>query len=743
MRKLMIIALSFAAATALSHYLLPLALLPAAAGVLLALFFALLLWRRKAPLRLLLVAGALAASLLYNYVYRTCVAGQVAGALGKSREVTACVLDYAEPAGGRWRAGVAVEGTGLQGMLYGGEELCALRPGDRVEGTMTVADAAVIRRRSVTAFTAKGYYLLLYPEEPFTVSPAEGTLRHWPAYAAQRMRETIDRLYGERYAPFLRAILLGDRSRLSDRQGSDLSEAGVYHITSVSGMHCGFLLAVVAALSRRRRGRIFSAAAILLLWVYVCVAGAPASMSRAAVMLTLTLTGPLFGRESDAPTSLSLALMLLLLKNPCAVAGIGMQLSFSAVAGLLIVTPRLCRLLPPFRRTLPRLLGTSLTASLGIAVTTAPLSGFYFNALTLLAPLSNILMLWAAALTFAAGLLSVALGMVLPPLGALLALPAGVGAWYILTLSRLIARIPCHAVYFTNPYLKYWLVYAAALLIYCALTPGGRRRIVLAASLASLTLALTASLPVLTDRGRLRVSAIDVGQGASTFFSAGGASAVVDCGSSGALDPGGSVGDYLNTCGCRRLDYLILTHYHDDHANGAEVLLARVAVDRLLIPLPSAEDRPLHDALVSWAEDCGTAVEYVTEDRILPLGEAVLHVYAPVGRGGTNEEGLSLLCTLEDFDVLVTGDMNAVNERILTASRDLPDIEVLLAGHHGSRTATSPVLLERTAPEVAVISVGADNTYGHPARETLERMARTGMTLYRTDLQGTISITVR
>ena len=173
------------------------------------------------------------------------------------------------------------------------------------------------------------------------------------------------------------------------------------------------------------------------------------------------------------------------------------------------------------------------------------------------------------------------------------------------------------------------------------------------------------------------------------------------------------------------------------------MLLARVAVDRLLIPLPSAEDRPLHDALVSWAEDCGTAVEYVTEDRILPLGETVLHVYAPVGRGGTNEEGLSVLCTLEDFDVLVTGDMNAVNERILTASRDLPDIEVLLAGHHGSRTATSPVLLERTAPEVAVISVGADNTYGHPARETLERMARAGMTLYRTDLQGTISITVR
>ena len=136
-------------------------------------------------------------------------------------------------------------------------------------------------------------------------------------------------------------------------------------------------------------------------------------------------------------------------------------------------------------------------------------------------------------------------------------------------------------------------------------------------------------------------------------------------------------------------------------------------------------------------------MEIVTEDQTVPLGEAVLHIYAPVGRGSTNEEGLSVLCTLDDFDLLVTGDMNTINERILTASKDLPDIEVLLVGHHGSRTATSPVLLERVTPEVGIISAGADNPYGHPAQEAMARMAAARMTLYRTDLQGTVSITVR
>ena len=155
----------------------------------------------------------------------------------------------------------------------------------------------------------------------------------------------------------------------------------MYHITAVSGMHCGFLLTMAALLLRRRRGWQLSAVTIPLLWGYVCVVGAPASMSRAAVMLTMVLLAPLLGRESDAPTSLSFALMLLLLRNPYSVAGIGLQLSFAAVAGLLIVTPKLHRLLPSIRRRLPRLFWTSLTTSLGILITTAPLSGLYFNAL--------------------------------------------------------------------------------------------------------------------------------------------------------------------------------------------------------------------------------------------------------------------------------------------------------------------------------------------------------------------------
>ena len=132
---------------------------------------------------------------------------------------------------------------------------------------------------------------------------------------------------------------------------------------------------------------------------------------------------------------------------------------------------------------------------------------------------------------------------------------------------------------------------------------------------------------------------------------------------------------------------------------------------------------------------------FVSENTGVELGEAALTIYGPLGTGGGNEEGLSILCTAGDFDALITGDMGDDIERRLVKYGDLPDIELLVAGHHGSKHATSEELLLETKPELAVISVGY-NSYGHPAPETLERLAAAGCGIYRTDWHGTVGLTV-
>jgi competence protein ComEC len=135
-------------------------------------------------------------------------------------------------------------------------------------------------------------------------------------------------------------------------------------------------------------------------------------------------------------------------------------------------------------------------------------------------------------------------------------------------------------------------------------------------------------------------------------------------------------------------------------------------------------------------------VHLLVDDSQFSFGAAVLSIYAPLGDGGANEEGLSMLCTVGDYDVLVTGDMNDVVERRLIRYQSLPDIELLVVGHHGSKDSTSEDLLLITRPERAVISSGY-NSYGHPAPETLERLGAAGCDIYLTDRMGTVTFTIK
>ena len=145
---------------------------------------------------------------------------------------------------------------------------------------------------------------------------------------------------------------------------------------------------------------------------------------------------------------------------------------------------------------------------------------------------------------------------------------------------------------------------------------------------------------------------------------------------------------------------------------------------------------------MSLAEEKGTDVVFVTDTEKLTLGEMTLTVYPPVeAEGDLNEQGLTALATAGDFDILITGDMAGATERRLAETYALPDVEVLVVSHHGSRYGSDETFLQAIRPETAVISVG-DNSYGHPSQETLERLRRVGADIWRTDEQGTVCITV-
>ncbi len=741
MRRLAAFAGGFSLGVFLAQYLLRDGWILAFAGAVLGLGVLSTLLPREWRRRGVIICAALALGLGWSWLYARQVQRPAQLKAERTEAFAATLCGYAWETDFGARAEVRLEGVPGRAVLYAGRELLDLAPGQTVSGTARFRDAARIRDEDITVFTSKGVFLLAYARGG--LEAGEGTrhsLRWLPARLGRAMKERIGALYSGDAAGFLTAILTGDRGEVSEKAYTALAEAGLSHILAVSGMHCGFLMALAGFLLPSRK--LQALLGIPLLAFYAVLTGGSPSVLRACVMLSLPLLAILVRRENDGPTSLLTALFLILLANPFAAASVSLQLSFAAMAGILWLTPKLYKGLTGEKKRgrVFRFLAVTFSTSMGAMVFTMPLSAYYFGAVVLIAPLSSALCLWAGTWAFTFGLLSVFVSFFHPPLGALLALPARLGAEYMLFAAGLLSRIPCHAVYTANPYVKYWLAYAYALFAAAYLARRmGRRKYALASVLTALTLVLTVRLGEARFRSDLDALVLDVGQGQSVALASGGAFALVDCGSANSWkDPGETAARQLAAMGCKRLDFLLLTHYDKDHVSGVTGLLERLEVGTLLVP--EAEDGAgLQTVVLSAAGEHGATVRFVTAEERLDFGRGTLTVYPPLGDGRDNDRGLSVLASAGENDFLITGDMDAATEKKLLETYDLPDVEALVAGHHGSKYACSQALLEAVRPETACVSVGS-NSYGHPADETLLRLARRGCEIYRTDLHGTIHL---
>lgn len=745
MRVLAIFAGAFAAGIFLAQYWLPCDWLLPLAVAAFVLACGRLVLRNQAGRRVFLIGLGLCLAFGYNWLYVRQVQRPMEALAGTNAEITMTLCDYAIATNYGAKATVRTEGLPGKLVYYGEESLLELSPGQTVTDTVYVQSASRIRDDDITTFTSKGVFLLAYQRgEAVYGEGTAGSPRWWPARLGLAMREQIGRLAAGDTAAFLTAILTGDKSDLSVQASGDLSEAGLYHILAVSGMHCGFLLTLVVLLTGRHRRRLTAGVMVLLLVFYALLTGGSPSVVRACIMLIFLLAAPLFHRSSDGPTALSTALLLILVANPFAAASISLQLSFGAMAGILWLTPKLYQMLMREKRCgrAYRFIVSGFSATMGASVLTVPISAYYFGTLVLISPLSNLLCLWAASIVFMLGLIAVLLSFLWMPLGIVAAVLPRILAGYILETAHVLTKIPYHAVYFVNPYLKYWLVFAYLLFVTAYLRPKMKRKYAVAAGCSVLTLTLTICLGAARYESPLDAVILDVGQGQSIVLASGEARALVDCGSANSwYDAGGIAADQLLTMGCLELDYLILTHYDTDHVGGVESLLARIDVDSMLLPT-GMENHEIQNELLELADTYGVAVHFVKDKEEISMGETELTVFPPLGKSEEdNENGLAILASAKEQGLLITGDMDGATERDLIQTYDLPDLDALVVGHHGSKYSTSEEMLEALKPERAIISVGS-NSYGHPTEEALRRLARAGCEIYRTDLQGSVHLSL-
>ena len=620
-------------------------------------------------------------------------------------------------------------------LLFGpAEEWAGLLPGQTVRVRAAVRPAepgddvwAVLSARS--------------PPEPVggpgSTQGAAGALRDGLADSAARTLPA-------RPAGLLPGLVVGDTTAMDPLLTAEFRRAGLAHLTAVSGANVAIVVTLVLWPLRARGTdrRVQAAVAALAIVGFVVLARPGASVLRAAAMGAVGVLALASGRSRAAVPALAATVLVLLLVQPSLATDGGFALSVAATAAIVLLAPGWSRSLR--RRGVLRPVADAVAVSAAAGVVTAPLVAALSGVVSLVSLPANLLAAPAVAPATVLGLLAAVVSPVLPGAADGLTWLAGWPVRWLVLVAERAAAVPDGA--------TGWPAGARGALLLALLLGAAAWALVRWPRLRPLTLAALLGLVLVgwplrqVTRGwpppDLVVVACDVGQGdALVLPTAPGEAVLVDAGPDVALVDG-----CLDRLGVHRLPLVVLSHLDADHVGGLAGALSGRAVGEVATgTLAPTDDRaPAVAELIAAAG--GRQVVLVPGDR-RTVGSAELEALAPVparATAGADANDLSLVVrvTQRGLRVLFTGDLGAeAQARVLAGGADL-SADVLKVPHHGSADA-DPAFLAASGAAVALVSVGADNTYGHPADRLLGWLAEAGMRTYRTDRDGDVAVVGR
>ncbi len=628
------------------------------------------------------------------------------------------------------------------------------------------------------------YSTMLYPKIEILETGKGFKPLEWVYSLRNRLSQTLAEVLPEPQASLAQGIILGNRGNIPSSLRADFSHTGTAHILAISGLHLSIVAGIMLSLGIWLLGRkhyIYIWLALGTIWLYALITGMHPPVVRGAIMASLFLTAELLGRQRSAITSLAFAAAIMVGISPQVLWTASFQMSFLAMAGLIFVFPPIRDL---GRKTVNTILGEdravtpvayfitdSFSVTLGAILAVWPLIAYYFGIISFVAPLATFFALPALPGIIITGALAGGLRLIALPIAQAVAWLAWLFLSYMLLVVSGFAAFPLSSIEVGSVNTTLIWVYYSALAL--AIWLSGHRHQAITLTSKSLTLAkssrnsitnfvfrlpkkwvippllvvaiLVSLVAATMPDDNLHISFLDVGQGDAILVQTPTHQNILIDGGPSPQAVSLELGKKLPFWD-RTIDLVVLTHPNADHVTGLVEVLQRYKVKQVLYPdLDFKSD--IYDEWLGLIQEKNIEYTIAQAGQQIDLGKGVvIEVLNPPKilftdtSSDIDNNGMVLRLSMGEVSFLLTADIRQEAEFELINRRADLHSTVLKVAHHGSNTSTCQEFLAVVNPQLAVISVGAANRFGHPTPEVMERLGEKlgSENIYRTDKHGTI-----
>ena len=604
----------------------------------------------------------------------------------------------------------------------------------------------------------------------------------------QNIKNKINDILSPKVSGVFIGIVLGDRTYIDDQTTENFKNANLTHILAVSGMHMTFLILSVSLFFKnligKRNSYIFS---LFVITIYVGITGFSASILRSAIMGILVLVSKIIYRKNDIWNALAFSLLLILINNPFYLFDIGLQLSYGGTIGILLfqkviydffkyriykikkIRQFATRKIIYFINKMLDIISVTLSAQLVIL----PIMIYNFHTFSVYFLISNILASIIVEPLFIISLIFLMLVIISQPLATLLSFIVEI-IYLILIWISYIGMLPYSQILIVRPYTFLVIVYFLLSLLICIfyrLRTNPLRSfsymrfrnlkfwLLYKFKLKKKILVLLILFSIICCKcfyfffpNNLKIYFVDVGQGDCTYIE-------TPLGKKMLIDGGGSdfsnfdVGKqtlvpYLLNRRVKKIDFVFISHFDSDHVGGILTVLEEIYVEKVIIP-KQFENSENYKKFLNIIMEKNINVQIVLlGDKIYIEKNLFVTILYPkeefINENVLNNNSMVFKLNYNNFSILFTGDIEKIAEEdiLKNINSKMLKSNILKVAHHGSKTSTIEKFLELVSPQIALIGVGKDNSFGHPSDEIVERLKNRNVDIYRTDQMGEICIEI-